>query len=217
MGDRRKGDRRAPEEGVIRIQKKNVWVYGIVIAFLIFAIILNIISWSAYINSKNQYNTLIDHYYNGESDNSNNTETTTNNTEINNNYTCDISINGNKTSIKPGDSVEYEIRVSNINAGDGIKAIETYIDYDSSIFDCKVESNDENGWLKTGFLEGYLTMYKSDLNASKDEQVIAKIVLTAKADVSAGNYNVTLNNIKFTSGDDQIFKVADNNINIKVD
>ena len=217
MGDRRKGDRRAPEEGVIRIQKKNVWVYGIVIAFLIFAIILNIISWSAYINSKNQYNTLIDHYYNGESDNSNNTETTTNNTEINNNYTCDISINGNKTSIKPGDSVEYEIRVSNINAGDGIKAIETYIDYDTNLFDCSVRSNEDANWSKIGFLEGYLTMNKSDLNASADDQVIAKIVFTAKANISAGNHEISLKNIRFTSGDEQTFKVADKNINITVD
>ena len=60
-------------------------------------------------------------------------------------------------------------------------------------------------------------MYKSDLNANKDDQVIAKIVFTAKSNVVAGNYQVTLNNIKFISGDEQTFRVVDNNINIKVD
>ena len=216
MGDRRKGDWRAPEEGVIRIQKKNAWAYGIVIAFLIFAIILNIISWSAYFKSRGQYNTLVDHYYNDDSTSSDNTETAQN-VNITNNYTCDISINGNKTSIKPGESIEYEISVSNINAGDGIKAFETYIDYDQSLFDCSVKSNEEANWSKSGYLEGYLTMYKSDLNANKDDQVIAKIVFTAKSNVVAGNYQVTLNNIKFISGDEQTFRVVDNNINIKVD
>ena len=216
MGDRRKGDRRAPEEGVIRIQKKNVWVYGIVIAFLIFAIILNIISWSAYINSKNQYNTLIDHYYNGESDNSNNTEVSKN-VESSNNYSCDVSANANKKSIKPGETIEYEVKVSNINAAEGIKAFETYIEYDTNLLDCSVKSNEDANWSKIGFLEGYLTMNKSDLNASADDQVIAKIVFTAKANISAGNHEISLKNIRFTSGDEQTFKVADKNINITVD
>ena len=214
MGDRRKGDRRAPEEGVIRIQKKNVGIFGVVIGALVFAIILNIMSWSAYLKYKNQYNTLIDNYYNG--DNNNDSTETAKVVESTNNYTCDISINGNKTSIKPGETIEYEIKASNINAGEGINAFEAYIDYDSNIFDCKVKSNEDENWSKTGFLEGYLTMNKLD-DANTDDQVIAKIVFTAKSGISAGSYKATLNSIKFTSGDDQVFKVADNNIEIKVD
>lgn len=216
MGDRRKGDRRAPEEGVIRIQKKNALVYGIVIFFLILAVVLNIISWSAYFKSKSQYNTVIEHIYNGDSNNASSTTETTKTVE-NNNYSCDVSINGDKTSIKPGETIEYEIMVSNINAGEGIKAFETYIDYDSNLFDCSVKSNEESNWTKSGYLEGYLTMYKSDLNASKDDQVVAKITFTAKSNVAADTYKVALKNIKFTSGDEQTFMVVDNNIDIKVD
>ncbi|MBR0427967.1 MAG: hypothetical protein IJK18_07210 [Clostridia bacterium] len=215
MGDRRKGDRRAPEEGVIKIQKKNIWIYGLVIALLIFAIVLNIISWSAYFKSKSQYNTLVDHYYNGDTNNTRSTTETKKSVE-NNNYSCNISINGDKKSIKPGESIEYEVKISNINAGQGIRSFETYIDYDSNLFDCKVISNEEENWSKIGFLEGYLTMVKSD-DVSTEDQVIAKIVFTAKSNVSAGSYKTSLNNIKFTSGDSQIFSIADNNINIKVD
>ena len=35
MGDRRKGDRRAPEDGVIKIQKKNILAYTVLTAVLI--------------------------------------------------------------------------------------------------------------------------------------------------------------------------------------
>ena len=190
MGDRRKGDRRAPEEGVIRIQKKNVWVYGVLIAIFILAVVLNIVTWSAYITNKREYNTLIDHYYNGDSnDNSNNIENNAESVENSNNYSCDLDINANKKSIKAGESIEYEIKVSNINASEGIKAFETYINYDSNLFNCTVKSNEE----------------------------IAKIVFTAKNDITANNYKVNFTKNKFTAGDDQVFEVADNSIEIKVD
>lgn len=216
MGDRRKGDRRAPEEGVIRIKKKNAWIYGIVIAILVFAIVLNIISWSAYIRSKNEYNTLIDHYYNEDlNNNSSNTENI-GIVENNNNYSCNMSINTNKASIKAGESIEYEIKISDINASKGIKTFETYINYESNLFDCIVKSNEEENWTRVGFLEGYLTMVKNE-NANLENQVIAKVVFTAKKDIPANNYKVNFEKNKFTSEDDQVFEVADYNIEIKVE
>ena len=213
MGDRRKGDRRSPEEGVIKIQKKNVWISVVLIGILIGAIVLNIVTWSLYLKTRKQYYTVIDHYYNEDS-NSNSTTKTKN--EENNKYTCDISINGNKKSIKPGEEIEYEIRVSNINAEKGIKSFESYIDYDSNIFDCKVVSNEEKNWSKIGFIEGYLTLYKSE-NINAEDQKIVKLVFTAKSEVSSKEYKVALKNMKFTTADDQIFKVADSDIEIKVD
>ena len=217
MGDRRKGDRRAPEEGVIRIQKKNVLVYGVLIAIFILAVVLNIVTWYAYITNKREYNTLIDHYYNGDSnDNSNNIENNVESVENSNNYSCDLDINANKKSIKAGESIEYEIKVSNINASEGIKAFETYINYDSNLFNCTVKSNEEENWTKVGFLEGYLTMVKNE-NVNLEDQEIAKVVFTAKTDISANNYKVSFEKNKFTAGDDQVFEVADNSVEIKVD
>ena len=215
MGDRRKGDRRAPEEGVIRIQKKNVWVYGVLIGIFIFAIILNIVTWYLYLKSKKEYNTLIDHYYN---ENSNNSVSNTENVGIienSNNYSCNMSVTTKKTSIKAGESIEYEIKISDINAGEGIKAFETYINYDSNLFGCTVKSNEDENWSKAGFLEGYLTMVKND-NVNLEDQVIAKVIFTAKNDISANNYKISFGKNKFTAGDDQIFEVDDNIIEIKV-
>lgn len=218
MGDRRKGDRRSPEEGVIKIQKKSVWISTVLIVILIGTIVLNIVTWSLYLQMRKRYNTVIDHYYNEDTNNNSrnisNTAKTKN--EENNKYTCDISINGNKKSIKPGEEIEYEIRVSNINAEKGIKSFESYIDYDSNIFDCKVVSNEEKNWSKIGFIEGYLTLYKSE-NINAEDQKIVKLVFTAKSEVSSKEYKVALKNMKFTTADDQIFKVADSDIEIKVD
>lgn len=223
MGDRRKGDRRAPEEGVIRIQKKNIWIYVILIIFFIIAVVLNVITWSAYIKNKKELDTVIDHYYNEDLNNNNNSSNTENvdyaeNAEItrnNYNYSCNMSVSTNKTSIKAGESIEYEIKISDINANEGIKAFETYINYDSNLFDCSVKSNEDENWSKTGFLEGYLTMVRNE-NENTEDQVIAKIVFTAKNDITANNYKVNFTKNKFTVGDDQVFEVADNNIEIKV-
>ena len=213
MGDRRKGDRRAPEEGVFRIEKKKVAIYAILIGILIFAIVLNIWSWTAYIRYKLRYDTLVNHYYNEDS----NTNTQNERISENSNYSCDISIKGNKKSIKAGESVEFDIKVSNINAGEGIKSFETYVEYDTNLFECRINSDEEYNWTKSGFLEGYLTMYKSDLQANSEDQIIAKFVFTAKENVPSGSYNALLKNIKLTSGDDQIINLEDQTININVE
>lgn len=217
MGDRRKGDRRAPEEGVIKIQKKNILIYAILIIFFIIAVVLNIITWSAYIKNKKEYDTVIDHYYNEDSNNNMDNIETENvaNVETINNYSCDMSITSNKTSIKAGESIEYEIKISDINADEGIKAFETYINYDSNLFDCAVKSNEEENWSKVGFLEGYLTMVKND-NANLEDQVIAKIVFTPKTNITSNNYKINFTKNKFTVGNDQVFEVEDNSIEIEV-
>ena len=216
MGDRRKGDRRAPEEGVIRIQKKNIMIYVVVIAFLILAIILNIISWKKYFKTREEFNTVIDHIYNDETNNTTNTEASSNITETSNNYSCDISINGNKERVKPGESIEYELKASNIRAEGGIKTFEAFLDYDSNVLDCQVESDKDGKWMRSGLLEGYLTMDKANLEASAEDQIIAKITVTPKDTISDGEYHVKLTNIKFTSGDNQTFEAADNDIKIIV-
>ena len=59
-------------------------------------------------------------------------------------------------------------------------------------------------------------MNRNDFDGSSEDVVIARISFTAKPGVSDGVYQVGLTNIAFTSGDDQIFNVPDNNIDIKV-
>ena len=139
---------------------------------------------------------------------------TTKNTEKND-YTCNISINGDKESIKPGETIEYEVSLSNIKANSGIKAFETYIDYDSNLFDCVVKSNEDENWSKIGFLEGYLTMYKND-GINTQDQVVAKIVFKAKSNISTSTNKITLKNIRFTSDDDKFFSVADISVDLKI-
>ena len=133
------------------------------------------------------------------------------------NYTCNLSITENKTIIKQGETITYEIKATNINAGDGITKLEMYIDYDSNVFDCKVEADDDGKWSKTGLLEGYLTMDKSNLEPSSEDQVIAKVAFTAKTGVSNNTYQVKFTNISFTTGDNSNFTVSDKNVQIQVE
>lgn len=215
MGDRRKGDRRAPEEGVIKINAKKLWIYIVLMVFLIGAIALNVVVWAAYIKQRKQYDTIIDHYYNDDTNSSSNISNTASE-EVSNGYTCDLSINGDKTSVKAGETLEYELSILNINANAGIKAFETYIEYDPNVFDCKVKSNEEDNWNKIGFLENFLTMYKNE-NANTDEQTIVKIELTAKKSAPVGTYKLAFKNIRLTAEDEQSFKLEDSSIDIKVD
>ena len=133
---------------------------------------------------------------------------------------CDILITGDKTEIKPGESVVYEIKATNIKGG-GIIMFEASISYMDTIFNCNLLEDNEN-WINLTNLLGetdnvsYIMMQRKGLEASAEDQIVAKIKLTAKTDSTDGIYPINFTNIKFTGENDISFNVDDQTKDIKI-
>ena len=94
-------------------------------------------------------------------------------------YTCTLSIELSKSQIKVGESVVLSIRVSNINAGEGIAIYNSIIEYDNEIFDISINADEENKWIPS-LIENSITFTKANYEATDEDQEIGKIILTAK-------------------------------------
>lgn len=211
MGDRRIADRRAPEEGVFRIEKKKMWVYLVIIlAFAIF-VVSTIVLGILYTNSKNEYEAIVDGL--NDSNLVENEITISNSSEQ---YTCDLTITGDKSHIKAGETITYELKAENINAGTGIAMFETLLDYDAKLFECDIITDENSAWTKTSLLEDSLTMSRKDLLPSTENQTIAKLAVKAKEDIKEGSYTINLLDLKFVMENDKSFSVSDRIIDVNV-
>lgn len=123
-------------------------------------------------------------------------------------YSCKVSLLGNKTEIKKGESITILVKATDIQAGEGIASFSAMLEYDSNIFDCTVSGDDDGTWQKQGLIENSLSMVRADLLANSSDQTIAKIVLTAKTDATAGKQSFKLTKMEFSTGEES-FSVAD--------
>ena len=136
---------------------------------------------------------------------------------IEKNYSCTASFTPNKTSVKPGESITYDLKVSNINAGNGLKMFELYLDnYDTSKFECKVNNYNEEKWSIIN-TDGYILISLNNSEAWKTDEILAKITYTPKSGVTANTYQAQITNIKATTDDNSIISLKDTSLNIKVD
>ena len=124
-------------------------------------------------------------------------------------YTCNIETIKDKTNIKPGESITYQIKATNINAGQGITMFQTTLVFDSNKFEYKVAGDDSGKWSIMVNTNNELVMNVADPStANAIDQVIAKITFTAKSSVLAGTYQAKLSNIKFTvKNEDKTFTI----------
>ena len=131
-------------------------------------------------------------------------------------YTCKISLLSDKTEIKKGEAVIILVKATDIQAGEGIIAYNTLLEYNADVFDCKVSADEEGNWgMQGGMIENSLTMAKNDLLPSAKDQVIAKIVLTAKADAPIGNQKFKLKQIEFAT-EEGSFSIDDVETNVSI-
>ena len=209
MADKRKGERREPEKGVIIVKKRDAIMFGI----LFIVLIISIVACVNYVKVKKDYDSLKDSYNNNLTDKEIVNNENSSNTD--NNFACNISIEGDKYSVLKGEKIEYEVKVSDIQ-GDGIVAFEALIDYDLDVFECTFEENISGHWNKISMIDNYMTITRSDLMPSSEDQVIGKIVLIAKSDAKEGKSDVNLTKIRLTSGDDKTFTAKDKNIVVEV-
>ena len=212
MGDRRIADRRAAEEGVVKIETKKLVIY-IIIGLIIIALTLgNIILGTLYSNYKNAYEALLVDDYDTELDTEQVSESYDDNTE----NICELLITEDKEYIAAGETITLELKATQINAATGITMFETLLNYDSDMFECEIIDDENIEWQKIGFVDKYCTMARNDLTPSTEDQVIAKIAIKAKENIEPGQYTFGLSQIKFTLDDDQSFYVPDENKVINV-
>ena len=198
-GERRVEDRRKPEKAIIKLSIRDAFLIGIIIIIITTLFITSIY----YIKNKNIDENVS--YYEDDDDE-----------EYIEQYTCDLIVEGDKTEIKAGEDITFELLATNIDAEDGIIMFETLLDYDTDVFECEVVEDDDSEWSKTSLIENYLTMTRNDLLPNSQNQSITKIKFKAKEDVKASNQIINLSNIKFTMDNEESFEIDDQVINIDI-
>lgn len=122
-----------------------------------------------------------------------------------------LNVTANKTSLKPGDTVEITLNVSDINVGEvGINTVEGTIEYDNEIFEDITASNIQslNNWSLTYNSEE--TEYKGKILAVilqsgvTEKQDIGKITLKVKSDVKDTTTLIKIKNIASNDGNELI-------------
>lgn len=140
-----------------------------------------------------------------------------------------FNVKANQTSLKPGDTVEINMNISDIDAGDlGINTLEAILEYDSNVFEEVSQSNfsSKNNWSLTYNSED--TENKGKFLAVivttgvKENQDIGTLTLKVKNSAQNTNTTVTLKNVASNNGETLInetdkaitFKIeSDNNAN----
>lgn len=132
-------------------------------------------------------------------------------------YSCKVTLVPDKTEIKKGETVTILVKVSDINAGEGIILCMANLEWDKNVFsECNVTGDDKGEWTRTGFIdEKTLTMSREDLMPNSADQTIAKITLTAKADATIGEQTIKTTNIEFST-EEESFNVADASTTITI-
>lgn len=131
-------------------------------------------------------------------------------------YTCKVTLAANNNGeVKQGESITLLVKVTDIEAGEGIASFNAMLEYDSDVFECTVSGDDDGEWQRQGLVENSLSMTRSDLLANSSDQTVAKIVLKAKEDASVGRQTFKLSKIEFSTGD-ETFSIDDVSASITV-
>ena len=134
-----------------------------------------------------------------------------------NDGTCNLEIEGEQNSIRRGQTNEYTIMASDINAGEGIVMIEALLEYDSNSIECEVTAEENGEWSLTGMAEDYVTFVRRDLQPSSSDQMIGKIKVKAKNNSTSGQQTIKIKNIMVTMDSDKYFYLDDQELNVKVE
>lgn len=130
-----------------------------------------------------------------------------------NSNSCVLTITPDKTQVSAGDTVTLILTVSNITSENGIAIYNGLVEYNSAVFELSVQDSSNGNW-KGDLLENSVTFTKSDLEATKENQEIGKIVLKTKSDVSTGVQTITLKSNEFA--DTTSFKIADVSTSVEI-
>ncbi len=126
---------------------------------------------------------------------------------------CVLSVTPDKVQVKKEDKITIVLSVSNITAQNGIAIYNGIIDYNSDVFELSVQDSSNGAW-KGELLENSVTFTKANLEATKDDQEIGRIVLKVKNGAQAGKQTIILKSNEFA--DETSFKVDDISTSIEI-
>lgn len=134
------------------------------------------------------------------------------------NFTTNVSL----TTLKPGDTVEISLSISNIDVGEsGINTIEAVLEYDENVFEpvlptdfaglnnWSITYNNEEGENKGKFVAVIVQ------EGVTETQEIGKLTLKVKSNVNVDSTNITFSNIKSNDGVEEITN-PDKTISLKI-
>lgn len=126
---------------------------------------------------------------------------------------CTLGITPDKTQVNSGDKITLVLTVSNITSENGIAIYNGLIDYNSDIFELSVQDSSNGEW-KGDLIENSVTFTKSDLEATKDNQEIGRIVLKVKNGATIGKQTITLKNNEFA--ENTSFSIGDVSTSVEI-
>jgi len=131
-----------------------------------------------------------------------------------NEYTCNLLIEGNKQELHEGEEIVYEIKVTDIKAETGIIAYSGVINYDTNVFEMNLSENDL--WQITGSLGNFFIATRKDMLPNAENQTIAKISFKVKEGVTSGNQTISISKSNFGMDNNKSFEIEDKSVDIPV-
>ncbi|MBR3325475.1 MAG: hypothetical protein IKG14_05480 [Clostridia bacterium] len=189
MADRRIGERRAPEKGIIKIPLKRMILYLIFAIILLSSVVGNIILSIMYSEAKKEMD-----FYTG----SYTSEITENESPY------EVHVEADKEQISPGETVNFNISVKvNDPNSKGVIMLESMFLYDTEYFDCKVIGATSNNWEIKYILNNYFIANKKDLLPSYGDEIVAKVSFTAKKKSSKAEQTISFEQFKITTENEE--------------
>ena len=104
-----------------------------------------------------------------------------------------VSLVSNTSEIAPGETIELDVKLTNIKLQDGIISYIGEIQFDEDVFELK-EIKEADGWdtMNVSSSKKRFLSYTKSREATKEDQIVAKIKLKAKTTAKVGESTVTL-------------------------
>ena len=103
-----------------------------------------------------------------------------------NDYCYEILLKANNNNkLQKGDQCYIEISVNNISLKDGILLYNGVLEYDSNIIDVEILGSKD--WELYYRKNNNITLSRKDLENNKEDQIIGKMLITAKSDIELNN------------------------------
>lgn len=122
-------------------------------------------------------------------------------------YSYTTSLVPDKTSVAKGDSVVVTIKLSGIDAGNGLFNFSAVLNYDTEVFEevtqASFEASQDNGWT-VSYDQSTKKMLFENTRLVTTEQNIGTITLRAKSEVSASSATIGLTEITALNDADSI-------------
>lgn len=113
---------------------------------------------------------------------------------------CNLDLIPNKSQVQPGETIVYEVKITDIKDADGIVTFGAYINYDDEVLTFDGENISPNkDWMLVGNMENDITMQRSSMEPSKEDQVVARLSFTVKSNANVRNQTIKLESIMIST------------------